>query len=142
MNYGIKLNFSSKLWTVNVNVLDNKVGTWRLRRSLPLMWCYSQSEADKEEERIKTIFLACVSPLEKKWKKDRMKVRCSDHQRLDFFHPICIFLAVLYFNLAFNIHFQGKLLNLLAKASSAQHHLSQYLMLHLILKHYTSLQYS
>lgn len=90
----------------------------------------------------KTIFLACVSPLEKKWKKDRMKVRCSDHQRLDFFHPICIFLAILYFNLAFNIHFQGKLLNLLAKASSAQHHLSQYLMLHLILKHYTSLQYS
>lgn len=37
MNYGIKLNFPSKLPTANVNVLDNKVGTRRLQclRSLP-----------------------------------------------------------------------------------------------------------
>lgn len=62
MNYGIKLDFSSELETVNVNVLDNKVGTRRLRRSLPLMLHYSQSQAHKEEERMKTF---CVTLLEK-----------------------------------------------------------------------------
>lgn len=36
MNYGIKLNFPSKLPTANVNVLDNKVGTRRLQCLRPL----------------------------------------------------------------------------------------------------------
>lgn len=78
---------------------------------------------------MKPTLLGCVSLL-KKWKK----IRWNEMQwsvSAPFFHLICIFLAMMrisYFNLWFNVYFPGKLLSL-----SVQHHLSQYLMLYLIL---------
>lgn len=64
MNYGIKLNFSSQLWTLNVNDLDNS------RRPLPLLWCYSQQREKRGgEEGAKThrwpAFMA--SKMKKTW---------------------------------------------------------------------------
>lgn len=51
MNYGIKLNFSSKLETVNVNVLDNKVGAQAPSLPPPDV-VHGQSKAPKEQQRV------------------------------------------------------------------------------------------
>lgn len=86
----------------------------------------------------KTIIPGCVSLLE----------NTSDESEMlspTVFHPICIFLAAVgisCLNFWFNINFQGKLVESLGKTSSVQHHLSHYLMLHLILRRYTSPQCS
>lgn len=118
---------------MNVNVLDNKVGTRRLRRSLPLMCCYSQSEADKEEEeeRIIPFCWAVFLCLKNGKRSDESEMQITTGY---IFSPDLYCSAVLrIFNSWFKRIFSGQTVESLAK-TSAQHHLPQYLMLHLILR--------
>lgn len=86
LDYGIKLNLPCKLWTANMNVLDNKVDIWRLCRRLPLMWCDSQSETDEgeEERRRGAHYFAEFSDGKMKKKRIKMKETYRHHHRLHF----------------------------------------------------------